>query len=138
MFYGTYGRVEFADSITLEQHRYYGFAAQERDGYTVGQFARAGKNAYIPPMRAYLRYGGSDNLTKNAGGLGLSDFGTLPETIDVKIMDEQGKVTEVATFNTVTGEITLDRWFDLQGRQLKGKPSIKGKYLHNGKVEVVK
>ena len=53
-------------------------------------------------------------------------------------MDEQRKVTEVATFNTVTGEITLDRWFDLQGRQLKGKPSIKGKYLHNGKVEVVK
>ncbi len=138
VFYGTYGRVEFADSITLEQHRYYGFAAQERDGYTVGQFARAGKNAYIPPMRAYLRYGGSDNLTKNAGGLGLSDFGTLPETIDVKIMDEQGNVTETATLDTRTGVIKRDRWFDLQGRQLKGKPSIKGKYLHNGKVEVVK
>ena len=31
-----------------------------------------------------------------------------------------------------------DRWFDLQGRKLNGKPTDKGKYLHNGKVEVVK
>ena len=31
-----------------------------------------------------------------------------------------------------------DRWFDLQGRKLNGKPTDKGKYLHNGRVEVVR
>ena len=31
-----------------------------------------------------------------------------------------------------------DRWFDLQGRLLKGKPTVKGAYYHNGKAVVVK
>ena len=31
-----------------------------------------------------------------------------------------------------------DRWFDLQGRKLNGKPTEKGKYLHNGRVEVIR
>ena len=31
-----------------------------------------------------------------------------------------------------------DRWFDLQGRLLKGKPMVKGTYYHNGKAVVVK
>ena len=30
------------------------------------------------------------------------------------------------------------RWFDLQGRLLKGKPMVKGTYYHNGKAVVVK
>ncbi len=85
-----------------------------------------------------MKYNGNDNLNKTAGGLGLSDFGTLPETIELKIMDENGNVTETATLNTRTGEVKRDRWFDLQGRKLNGKPSDRGKYLHNGKVEVVK
>ena len=29
-------------------------------------------------------------------------------------------------------------WFDLQGRLLKGKPTVKGTYYHNGKAVVVK
>ena len=31
-----------------------------------------------------------------------------------------------------------NRWFDLQGRLLKGKPTVKGTYYHNGKAVVVK
>ena len=31
-----------------------------------------------------------------------------------------------------------DRWFDLRGRKLNGKPTEKGKYLHNGRVEVIR
>jgi hypothetical protein len=89
-------------------------------------------------MRAYLVYNGGSSGAKDANGLGLSDIGTLPETIDLKIMDENGVVTETATLNTRTGEIKRDRWYDLQGRQLKGKPAIKGKYLHNGRVEIVR
>lgn len=32
----------------------------------------------------------------------------------------------------------VDRWFDLQGRLLKGKPTVKGTYYHNGKAVVIK
>ena len=106
------------------------------NGYSVGQFAKAGDQAYIYPMRAYLVHNGAGGSQKNAGGLG--GIGELPETIDLKIMDENGVVTETATLNTRTGEIKRDRWYDLQGRLLNGKPAIKGRYLHNGRVEVVK
>jgi hypothetical protein len=30
------------------------------------------------------------------------------------------------------------RWFDLQGRLLKGKPTVKGTYYHNGKAVVIR
>jgi hypothetical protein len=136
-FRGTYKRFVFGDSINANpQDTYYGFTAQVKNGYKVGEFAKAGQNAYIYPMRAYLVHVGVGGSQKNAGGLG--GIGELPETIDLKIMDENGVVTETATLNTRTGEIKRDRWYDLQGRQLKGKPAEKGKYLHNGRVEVVK
>ena len=46
--------------------------------------------------------------------------------------------TEVSTAEQLNSAISKDRWFDVQGRQLKAKPSIKGRYLHNGRIEVVK
>ena len=56
--------------------------------------------------------------------------------------DEEG-TTVVGKLNTRTGEIhlaprTADLWLDIQGRVLNGKPTIKGKYLHNGKLEIIK
>ena len=138
-FRGTYKRFVFGDSVEILGNAY-GFVAKDTTisgkSFSAGQFVKAGPRAYIPPMRAYLVRVDNNGSAKNAGGFG--EFGELPETIDLKIMDENGNVTEMATFNTRTGEIKRDRWFDLQGRQLKGKPTDKGKYLHNGKVEVVK
>lgn len=32
----------------------------------------------------------------------------------------------------------VDCWFDLQGRLLKGKPTVKGTYYHNGNAVVIK
>ena len=136
-FQGTYENLVFGDVKEANpQNTYYGFTAQALNGYSVGQFAKAGDQAYIYPMRAYLVHVGAGGSQKNAGGLG--GIGELPETIDLKIIDENGVVIETATLNTRTGEIRRDRWFDLQGRLLNGKPAEKGKYLHNGRVEVVK
>jgi hypothetical protein len=136
-FQGTYQYIVFGDvKADNPQNTYYGFAANTQDGYTAGQFAKAGDNAFIYPMRAYLVHVGANSNPKDAGGLG--NIGTLPESIDVKIMDEQGNVTETVILDTHTGVIRNDRWFDLQGRALKGKPAIKGRYLHNGKVEAVR
>ena len=140
-FQGTYEKLVFGDVKEANpQNTYYGFVARDTtlDGkeFSAGQFVKAGPRAYIYPMRAYLVHNGVGGSQKNAGGFG--EFGTLPETIDLKIMDENGVVTETATLNTRTGEIKRDRWYDLQGRLLNGKPAEKGKYLHNGRVEVVK
>ena len=35
-------------------------------------------------------------------------------------------------------ELTIDGWYDLNGRKLQGKPTKKGIYIHNGKNVVVK
>ena len=139
-FCGTYQYLVFGDVPEILGSAY-GFVAKDTvlsgKSFSAGQFVKAGPRAYIQPMRAYLVYNGGKGGAKSVGGYGAS-FDVLPETIELKIMDAQGKVTETATLDTRTGEIKRDRWFDLQGRQLKGKPSIKGKYLHNGRVEVVK
>jgi hypothetical protein len=138
-FRGTYKRFVFGDSSEILGSAY-GFVAKDTvlsgKQFSAGQFVKAGPRAYIQPMRAYLVHVGDNSTAKNVGGFG--EFGELPETIELKIMDENGNVTETATLNTRTGEVKRDRWFDLQGRKLNGKPSDRGKYLHNGKVEVVK
>ena len=68
---------------------------------------------------------------------------SIPEALNVEIVDKDGSTTVIGKINTRTGEIRLnsrsvDRWFDLQGRVLNGKPGVKGRYLHNGKIEIVK
>ena len=36
------------------------------------------------------------------------------------------------------GQLTIDNWYDLNGRRLQGKPTKKGVYIQNGKKVVVK
>ena len=52
--------------------------------------------------------------------------------------NNDGEATGIAP---VIHTINLDgteRWFDLNGRQLSGKPTQKGVYIHRGKKQVVK
>ena len=142
-FRGAYGRVNFGDESNASiLGKAYGFVASDTTingkKWSKGQFAKAGSGAYIPPMRAYLVYNEANGAAKDAVGLGFGGAAVLPDVIEVKIMDEQGQVTETVVLNPATGAISKDRWFDIQGRQLKAKPTIKGRYLHNGKIEVVK
>ncbi len=138
-FRGTYRHFVFGEEGIAGTA--YGFVAKDTTlsgkHFDAGQFVKAGPRAYIPAMRAYLVYNESNGGAKSASGLG---YGTesLPETIGVVLMDAQGNVTEKGTLNTVTGRIHMNRWFDVQGRVLKNKPTIKGRYLHNGRLEVIK
>ena len=138
-FRGTYRHFVFGD-VGLAGTAY-GFVAKDTTlsgkHFDAGQFVKAGPRAYIPAMRAYLVYNENNGGAKSASGLD-SGIEPLPETIGVVLMDAQGNVTERGTLNTVTGRIHMDRWFDIQGRVLKNKPTIKGRYLHNGRLEVVK
>ncbi len=56
--------------------------------------------------------------------------GSLPENGDASMALPRSVSAPVAQ-----GE---DRWFDLQGRLLKGKPTVKGTYYHNGNAVVIK
>ena len=138
-FHGTYSYFAFGEHTEI-LGKAYGFAAKEQDGYTVGQFAKAGSGAWIPAMRAYLVYNSGNANAKSA--MGGSSLEELPEAMDVVIVDrgENGEVSKkvIGTLDTRTGEFRMDRWYDMQGRKLNGKPTAKGTYYHNGKAVVVK
>ena len=114
----------------------YGFAGAERNNKRVGQFVKAGAEAYINPLRAYL-INHSKALAKSHGSLNGYNS-VISKEIHVEIVDENNNVVDSGTFNTVTGEIRMNGWFDVKGRRLKAKPTARGNYYHNGKLVIVK
>ena len=159
-FRGTYHYFDFGNDSTQLVGKSYGFVAKDQaDGLKVGQFRWTSSKSYILPMRGYLVYKPVENGDENANGgdsqknapmpqyvsqsFSAPSVSSIPETLDVEVVDKDGGTTVIGKINTRTGEIRLnsrsvDRWFDLQGRVLNGKPSVKGRYLHNGKIEIVK
>ena len=124
------------EKFTLDNNKpIYLFADQARDGAKLGEFVKIADGAYINPMRAYLVY--HKTLAKSArGNLGSNIL--LPDELDIEIENENGIVVQTGTLNTVTGEVRMDRWFDLKGRKLNSKPTVKGTYYKNGKRVIVK
>ncbi len=138
-FVPAYEKIVFGDRDDL-LGRAYGFAGKAVNDFSVGQFVKAGKYAWVGPMKAYLVYrgelNGSSSATKSAVGSGLGTV--LPDEINVVVQGEQGDIVERGVLDTKTGEIRMDRWYDLQGRKLNGKPQTQGTYYHNGKRVIVK
>ena len=52
--------------------------------------------------------------------------------------DNDGEATAIAPVIHTIDRDGTERWFDLNGRQLNGKPTQKGVYIHRGKKQVVK
>ena len=113
----------------------YLFANEERDGAKLGEFVKIAEGAFINPLRAYLVY--HKALAKSASGTLGSNI-LLPDELDIEIENENGIVVQTGTLNTVTGEVRMDRWYDLKGRKLNSKPTVKGTYYKNGKRVVIK
>ena len=104
----------------------YGYAAKDKGKVTSGQFVKVGSGAYVPPLRAYLKYIGKRKLAKSADEAAIE----LPKSIDVRLIDGDGELTGIVRMNTATGEITkVNHWFDLKGRKLNGKPENKGLFV---------
>ena len=134
-FKGVYAHTNFDD--VQEDGPMYAFAGQNKDGAKVGQFKSIGSGVKAYPMQAYLVNHGGNTLTKSAAG-SFGHIFALPDVIDIEIEDENGIVVETGKLNTVTGEVRMDRWFDLKGRKLNSKPTVKGTYYKNGKGVIVK
>ena len=60
------------------------------------------------------------------------------EFIDVEIVGKKGLAIGGGVLNTTTGELKMDRWYDLRGRKLNGKPTTQGTYYYNGKRIIVR
>lgn len=124
------------EKFTLDNNNpIYLFADQARDGAKLGEFVKIADGAYINPMRAYLVY--HKTLAKSARGTLGSNI-LLPDELDIEIENENGIVVQTGKLNTVTGEVRMDRWFDLKGRKLNSRPSAKGTYYKNGKKVIIK
>ena len=122
----------------------YGFAAKakEVDGKQIqqGQFVKVKAGAFIRPFRAYLVYNKSNALTKASGNAAIASISEedLPSSIEVVFHDDE-ETTAIYMMNPRTGEFsTATGWFDMKGRKLDKKPTVKGTYFHNGNKVVVK
>ena len=133
-FKGVYAHVDF-DADFPDVSRVYGFAAQAADGYNAGDFVKVGVGADIPAMRAYLVHHSAPLQKSRAGVLGQS---VIPDVIEIEVEDETGLIVGTGKLNTVTGEVRMDRWFDLKGRKLNSEPIVKGTYYKNGKKAIIK
>jgi hypothetical protein len=123
--------------------RVYGFAAKakEVDGKQIqqGQFVKVKAGAYIRPFRGYLVYNKSNALTKAGANATIAAIEEdLPSSIEVVFHDEEG-TTAIYMLNPRTGEFsTATGWYDMKGRKLDKKPTVKGTYFNNGKKVVIK
>ena len=133
------GAYQYEKFILDNNKPVYLFADQARDGAKLGEFVKIADGAYINPMRAYLVYhkSAAAGMQKSASG-NLGSNILLPDELDIEIENENGIVVQTGTLNTVTGEVRMDRWFDLKGRKLNSKPTVKGTYYKNGKRVIVK
>ena len=146
-FQGTYDYIKFTDPKGV-----YGFAAKDKNDVKMGDFKKAACSetscAYIRPFRAYLKCSMVETSSKEAPRAALfkaapeSDadvIASLPESIEVRVIDDNGGTTHLGYMDTRTGEITQeDRWFDMKGRRLHHKPTVKGIYYNNGNKVILK
>lgn len=132
-FHGTYSYLDYGDdpfSGTV-----FGFAAtsgKATDGVTdveAGQFVKAASGAFISPFRAFLTYTGSDAALHAPSRDGA--VASAPDRIKVRLLGTGGDVTAVGTIDLESGDITIEKWFDMNGRSVDGMPTQPGIYLNN-------
>ena len=62
----------------------------------------------------------------------------IPQSITVRLVNRSGDTTDIGTISIDNGQLTIDNYYDLNGRKLNGKPTTKGVYINNGKKIVIK
>ena len=140
-FRGTLGKMEWYDGHE-DLGKVYGFAAGSGDDGLVGKFVKAAPGAWITALRAYI----IRNPASYARGLGSAAKpaavdASIPDQMEVVIVDRpsddgEEHTTVIGRINTRTGEFTMERNYDLKGRKLNGKPTVRGMYY--GKKKIVK
>lgn len=86
------------------------------------------KNRTMYPFRAFFTFTANNGDDDDASGANAFDFS----------IDFGDGVIDGVTFAKNGTIMQSGKWFTIDGRQLAGKPTAKGVYLHNGKTIVVK
>lgn len=133
-FQATYEAKTWAAGNAELTNGIYGFLAKEYKGHSTGYFMKGEAGATIKPFRAYLKYSGSD-LTGTSAARRISPE-ELPETIEIKWLTAEGSTTSLKGISTISHE--ANKWYSLDGRELNGKPAVKGIYINNGRKYIVK
>ena len=153
-FRGTYHYFDFGNDSTQLIKKSYGFAAKDQDnGVGIGKFSWTSDRSFILPMRCYLVYNRlEDNENNNGNGddgepnddgepkpqmlnaPSRSIHASIPETLEVVIVDEKGGRTVIGTINTRSGELRLKprpkHTYDLNGRRVNAtRKANKGMYV---------
>lgn len=134
-FRGVYVFTTFEDDPNADRN--YGFAKENANGAVIGQFTRGNTETKIGAMRGYMIHY-REPLAKSASIGGAAAPWILPEEILIEVEDEKGIVVETGKINSITGEVRMDRWFDLKGRKLNAKPTTQGTYYRNNSRVIIK
>ena len=110
------------EQTTCGGDNWYGYAAEEVDGATVGQFVKLGTGASIAPFRAYMvADGNAPSYAIRWGGV-----------------DEETTAIEEPEIKTVNERKPVEGWYTLTGARLVSQPTKPGLYIYNGRTVVVK
>ena len=134
-FVGVYAKKQWqTGDEELEGGLAYALAGTAGKGLRAGDFGKVTSENWTYPLRSYMRK--KDNTVQlqslpqavraRGASYGLNSIGS--EIIEVEFVDDE-KTTAIGRMNTVTGEIKIDRWFDLKGRSVKNvNRAAKGAY----------
>lgn len=140
VFKGSYEKVVLNESHP-DWNYGYGYSAEDKNGLTKGKFFRFKTSQFteatLLPMRAYLVYDNTRALAKSRDAYNYA-LESIPDVVDVEIIGQKGIVIGGGELNTKTGELKMDRWYDLSGRRLNAKPTTQGTYYYNGKRIIVR
>ena len=123
-FYGSFAYKKWTDD-ELNSQTVYGFAAENLNSVKVGQFVKVGGGASIRPFRAYMANMANAINTNGNGKPVVSS--NLPDEIDV-VVDDDEHTTVIGRLNTRSGEIMMNRDYDLKGRHVGNKAKVQGVY----------
>lgn len=144
---GTYGKMVWKEGHP-DLGYVYGFAAENVADVHIGEFVKATAGANLSPMRAYLYYNpvATPAPSPKPSFRGMAPMARstssieTPNYLDVVVDDDEGGTLYIGKLNTRTGEFNAagERWFDMKGRKLNGKPSVKGSFFNNKSKVIVK
>lgn len=127
-FKGTYEKIEWTNPTGI-----YGFAAEDKDGATVGSFVRVGAGASIMACRAYLEYTGTEPINGVAATRGMTD--SLPAILEIEwIPAEKGSTTGINRTELQNDDDAPV--YNISGQRVDS--SYKGLVIKNGKKVVRK
>ncbi len=130
-FIGTYDYKQWNEGDS-DLGRVFGFAARDVNDIKAGEFVKGKAGIKIRPMRAYLKCMKTNAIgAKSAAMSAIDENEDLPETLDVRIIEDDGTTKLFGTMNTRTGEVKMNQWYDLKGRKMNKKPEVKGSFYNN-------